>query len=167
MWPFMRLSEAHMIVKMADAEDRPWYFIWSGMWDAPITKAMTLKELRRWCLREAVQRAERELAQALVRVDQLGISSHHATSVKEAIEPCNRAGKGDTWLTAEQQLELVLRWREDPEAAIEGVPQDMVCCGCSTPIATEAERTWSYFIEGEGVDPLCGTCAAKRRPASR
>lgn len=145
-------------VRMEGSDGREWFFRWSRVTDSPASEAMTQPELVAQMLREGQARAG--IRRALHRLRCSGTTALRDKSARDTIEPVNRAGAGETWLTAEQQLELVIRWRDDPEAEIEGVAQDMICCMCCRPIATVAERVWT---SDEGpVDPMCGSCASVR-----
>jgi hypothetical protein len=148
------------LIKMNDKAGEPWYFFWSSVSERPAGAAMTWEEVWAWSGRLTGSAGERSV-ELIVSADRRDTSHPRRESARETIEPCNRAGKGETWLTAEQQLELAIRWRDDPDYEIEGVAQDMVCCMCRKPIASEADRTWV----GMPPDPMCGVCRVKVQDA--
>lgn len=143
------------IVSMRDETGRRWYFTWSSITDSPTSPAMSLAELRAYVRRRAADRAASDLQRALPRIMETGTSELDSRSAKETVEPCNRAGEGETWLSAEQQLALAIMWRKDPDATLPGVPQDMICCMCSCPISAGERR---YRDGDEGGDPWCARC---------
>lgn len=147
------------IVKMTDKKDRPWYFFWSSIVDSPVSIAMTLDELKEHYQQEYGRQGMSELDRRLERVEKKGTSAHGDESAEDTIVPCNRAGKNETRLTAEQQLELVIAWREDTSYEIEGVDQDLMCCRCGEQINGEADRVWG---DDDECDPLHRRCAEKR-----
>lgn len=142
-------------VKMKSPDGREWYFRWSPVTDSPTTEAMTRAELIGYL--RATGWPNGEIRRALRRLRKRGTNAPGDRGPVDTIEPVNRAGRGGTWLTAEQQLQLALLWREDPLATIEGVPQDEICSGCCKPVACAEERSWH---EGE---PFCPACAEKLR----
>jgi len=145
------------IVSMRDEEGIRWFFVWSSITDSPVTSAMTLAELRAYVSRHAAERAAADLQRLLPRIMEVGTSELDSRSAAETIEPCNRAGEGDTWLSAEQQLALAITRRTDPGATMPGVPQDMMCCVCRRPIGDGRE------LNGNG-DAWCGSCWLERAP---
>jgi hypothetical protein len=142
------------IVSMVDGDGTRWFFEWSSIVDAPITAAMTEAELLEYYPRRRAEQAAEEargyLERELGRIKSYGTSSRLKHTAEDTIGICNRAGEGETWLSAEQQLELCVRRRDDPAATMPGTPQDMVCCVCCRPI--EGERHWL------GDDPACSAC---------
>lgn len=152
------------LIKMSDDAGTAWYFFWSSVSERPAGAAITKRELEDWYQRLDGEVARKRAREQIHRADWHYTSNTSNTqhrSARETIEPRNRAGKGETWLTVEQQLKLAILWRDDPDAEIEGVAQDMVCCMCRKPIASEVDRTWV----GMPPDPMCGVCRVKVQDA--
>jgi hypothetical protein len=145
------------IVKMADDQGTPWYLFWSTVVDAPTTCAMTLDEMKEYYRDEYGRQGMRDLDDRLARVEATGTSCRYPDSTAEStIGVVNRAGKGETWLSAEQTLRLSIMRRDDIDFEMQGVDQDMVCCMCSKPIENELDRVW------EGSDPYHAACVVER-----
>ncbi len=145
------------IVKMTDSNGQEWYIVRSAMLDRPMLPALTLDELKEAWRDEYGRAGQGNLKRALRRLDEKGTSSLLHEGFRDTLETCNRAGKGGTWLSAEQQLQLCITRRRVPDAEMNGVPHDMICCYCGQPIASEADRTWA------GDDPAHWSCMAHCR----
>jgi hypothetical protein len=82
------------------------YLIWSTVVDAPITRGMTLEQLREWVKAEAVERALRDLPERLARVEAKGTSAFNDASVADTIY-LNHAGEGESHLS---KREIIRRY---------------------------------------------------------
>lgn len=84
------------------------YLIWSTVVDAPITRGLTLEELREYTVEEAKEEALRSLEERLMRVEEKGTSSRMHSSAEGTIT-FNNAGVGNTELSVEQIVEFYVR----------------------------------------------------------
>jgi hypothetical protein len=88
-----------IVVKFPHPE-RP-YVEWSSIVDAPITRGMSVDELRAYVKEQYGNEGLRELPARLRRCEIDGTSSLRRESAEEVIL-CNRAGQGETRLTMAQ-----------------------------------------------------------------
>lgn len=76
------------------------YLMWSTIVDAPISRGMTLKQLKQWIRREYGQQGIDELSARLARVDEKGTSAMQDSSAVDTVW-LNRAGPDESCLTIE------------------------------------------------------------------
>lgn len=74
------------------------YLVWSSIVDAPISRGMTLTQLKRWTRRAYGQWGMDELPARLERVDRKGTSAMRDTNAVDTIW-LNRAGPDESCLT--------------------------------------------------------------------
>lgn len=97
-----------------------WYFDWSSIVDAPTSCAMTRDEYIARALEwEGRRYVEQELPARLARADAKGTSSLNHASLSQTVW-LNRAGRSETFLSLSEIKQLVVLWRTDPKAEMEG-----------------------------------------------
>lgn len=89
------------------------FLVWSSNVDAPVTFACTAEEIEAYFVEEAVERAKRDTAMMLERARATGTSSRDGGSLADEGE-ANRAGPGETSLSADELFEFYVRRKEEP-----------------------------------------------------
>lgn len=103
------------IIKLNDGE-RDWFMEWSTITDSPRTLGMSLEEFRSYYRDEYGRDGAQDLDGRLERVIATGTSIRHDASAFDTIN-FNRAGEGETCLTAAQIIEAYCNGGEQKSIA--------------------------------------------------
>lgn len=91
-----------MIIKLAKGK-MDYYFEWSEIVDAPVTKGMSLEKFREYYNAEYGRKGMEQLPERLARVEEKGCS--HLFETLDEFISVNRAGDNEECLTKEELIE--------------------------------------------------------------
>lgn len=95
-----------MIIKLTKGK-RDYYFEWSEVVDAPVTKGMSLEQFKKYYQAEYGKKGIEKLAERLARVEEKGCS-HIFENLDEFIK-FNRAGDNEKCLTKAELIKKYCR----------------------------------------------------------
>lgn len=115
------------IIKLNDG-NRDWYLEWSTIVDAPVTWGMTLDEMAAYRREQTGTEGMRDWAEVVERLNAKGVSWRDKNGDVYSTIGCNRAGKGETCLTAEQIIAAYCTSHVGPKIKGHEHPGDVMFC---------------------------------------